>query len=138
MSSSHVDHTYESIDDADLMDQYSGEYHRYSKFENLDGGSYMNSLSDVTSEYDKLASKCDRPPSNGFHASGRELQSRQENPQPYSVLELPTNTTGKGYNKLQWKKQEGKQGTDNNKEGYDQIEIETLSQGEATCIKPEL
>ena len=133
MSSSHVDHTYESIDDTDLMDQYNGEYHRYSKLENLDSGSYVNSLSDFASEYDKLSTKCDRPPSNGFHTNEREQQSRQENPQPYSMLELQANVSGKGYNKLQWKKQEDKQGKENNKEGYDQIDLsKTCLQGEST------
>ena len=135
MSSSHVDHTYETIDDIDLMDQHNGEYHRYSKLDNLDSGSYMNSLSDLTSEYDKLTTKCDRPPSNGFHASEREQQSRQDCPQPYSLLELQTNVTEKKYNRLMWKKPEDMQTTENNKEGYDQIELsKTLPEEEATCI----
>lgn len=123
MSSSHMDHTYETIDNTDLMDQYNGEYHRYSKLENLNSGSYMNSLSDLTTEYDKLTTKCDRPPSNGFHANGREQQRRKDSPQQYSLLELQTNVTGKGYNKLQWRKQEDAQTTENNKDGYDQIEL---------------
>ena len=134
MSSSYVmDHTYETIDDSDLIAQYNGEYHRYSKLESQDR-TYSNSpASDDPSTYDKLSSaQVELPPANGFNANGREQQSRKEHPQPYSMLEIQTNTKGKAYNKLQRKKQEVIQPA-KNKEDYDQIDLsDALPDGEDT------